>query len=103
MKKKPYSKMTASELAEATREYDRPDHQPKFANAPPKFKATHDRIVKAIRRKRGRPAIGAGAERIQVTMERGLLGRADAYAKRHGLSRAQVLAQAVKNMLSGAA
>jgi len=101
--KKSYPKMTTAELEEATREYDRPGNRPKFSKAPPRLKATHDRIVKAIRAKRGRPIVGAGAQRIQVTFERGLLTRADAYARRHGLTRAQLLARAVNDMLSGAA
>ena len=101
--KKNYSKMSAAKLAEATREYDRPEYRPKFSKAPPRLKATHDRIVKAIRAKRGRPIVGAGAQRIQVTIERGLLTRADDYARRHGLTRAQLLARAVNDMLSGAA
>jgi len=101
--RKSYSKMNAVELAEATQEFDRPDYQPHFAKAPRKLKTTHNRILKSIRVKRGRPVVGKGAQRIQVTMERGLLTRADAYARRHGMTRAQLLARAVNDMLSGAA
>jgi hypothetical protein len=37
--------------------------------------------------KGGHPRVGAGARRINVTVEKTLLDRADAYARRHGLTR----------------
>jgi hypothetical protein len=45
------------------------------------------------------PRIGEGAERIQLTMERRLLGRVDAEAKARGLTRAQFLARAAEREL----
>jgi hypothetical protein len=42
--------------------------------------------------KAGRPKIGRGAKTISLTVERGLLQRADAYAKLHGISRARLFA-----------
>lgn len=62
-----------------------------------------DRKLHAKARKRGRPRIGRGAKRIQVTMERGLLARADAFARQNRLTRAQVMARGVQVLLSGAA
>ena len=44
-----------------------------------------------IKRKMGRPKIGKGCKPIAVSLEIGLLKRADAYAKQHGLKRAQVI------------
>lgn len=48
------------------------------------------------RKKPGRPRIGDGAKVISLSMERGLLERADAYAKRAGISRAQLVAEGIE-------
>jgi hypothetical protein len=44
-------------------------------------------------KKLGRPKIGKGGKASSLTVERDLLKRADAYAKRHGISRARLIAQ----------
>ncbi|HZL35312.1 MAG TPA: hypothetical protein VFC78_08380 [Tepidisphaeraceae bacterium] len=46
------------------------------------------------------PSRGEGAARIQATMERGLLRRADAYARRHGMSRSQLIARGIREVLA---
>jgi hypothetical protein len=51
----------------------------------------------------GRPRVGMGARRINISVERGLLSHADAFARRHGISRAKLFAQCVKAFLSNAA
>jgi hypothetical protein len=51
------------------------------------------------RRPRGRPKAGGGAMVISLTIERGLLTRADALAKRDGVSRAQLVARGLKLLL----
>jgi hypothetical protein len=48
----------------------------------------------------GRPRIGAGAKRINITVEKKLLSKADAYARRHGLSRAAVVAEGLKRIVA---
>ncbi len=53
--------------------------------------------------KMGRPRIGKGAKTISLTVERGLLQQADAYARRHGLSRAALFAQGLRAVMSSAA
>jgi hypothetical protein len=40
----------------------------------------------------GRPKVGNGAKTISLTVEKTLLKQADAYAKRHGISRAKLVA-----------
>lgn len=50
--------------------------------------------------KGGRPRIGAGAKRINVTIEQSLLARTDAYARRHGLTRAAVVAKGLKKIVA---
>jgi hypothetical protein len=49
------------------------------------------------RAKRGRPRRGAGAKRVLVTIERGLLGRADDVARRRGISRSELIAEGLEH------
>jgi len=51
-------------------------------------------------RKAGRPRVGAGARRINVTVERALLDHADAYARKNGLTRAALVAEGLKRVLA---
>ena len=55
-----------------------------------------------IKRKAGRPRTGEGAEPVNVTVERGLLRRADAYAKANGMTRSQLVAQGLAAVLGPA-
>ncbi|HEV2295976.1 MAG TPA: hypothetical protein VGR35_19175 [Tepidisphaeraceae bacterium] len=63
-------------------------------------KALHRRAAargaRTARAKLGRPTIGAGAKIVPVTIERGLLKKADAFAKRHQLKRSQMVAQGLR-------
>lgn len=47
----------------------------------------------------GRPVVGEGAKMIAVSIEAGLLRRADEYAKSHGLKRAQMIADALRALI----
>jgi hypothetical protein len=47
----------------------------------------------------GRPTIGEGAEQISLSVERGLLKEADAYARRHKLKRSQMVAEALRLLM----
>jgi len=47
-------------------------------------------------RKVGHPKIGKGTKMVAVTIEKGLLKRADAYARRHGIKRARMIAQGLQ-------
>jgi hypothetical protein len=51
----------------------------------------------------GRPKVGQGAKTISLTVEKSLLKQADVYAKRHGISRAQLVAQGLRAILGKAA
>ena len=51
----------------------------------------------------GRPRVGRGVKRINISMERGLLKTADTFARKHGITRARLIAQSVKTYLAGAA
>jgi len=48
----------------------------------------------------GRPRIGAGARRINITVEQTLLTRVDAYARKQGLTRAALVAQGLMRVLA---
>lgn len=52
--------------------------------------------ARANRRARGRPTIGAGAERVNVSIERTLLKRADGFAQAKGMTRAQLIARGLE-------
>ena len=52
-------------------------------------------------KRRGRPRIGNGAQVISLSMERGLLKDADARAKALRISRAELVARALRALLSG--
>jgi hypothetical protein len=51
------------------------------------------------RRKRGRPVIGEGAEKVLITLERRLLHDADSYAKSHKQNRSQLIADGLRAIL----
>ena len=53
--------------------------------------------------KLGRPRIGEGTKTISLTVEKGLLQQADAYAREHGISRAKLVAQGLRVILGPAA
>lgn len=86
-KHKPFPRMTAVELAKATREFDREFVIDTFAPPDDAARARHRRA----KRQRGRPIRGRGSKPISVTVERSLLAKADAFAKKHRLSRASLI------------
>jgi hypothetical protein len=92
---KPYWEMTTAELREATKEFDR--EMVPGRPLTPEMKAK----LRRARSKPGRPKIGKGAARVLITVERGLLGRADSFAKRHNLSRSQLIARGLEVVLNG--
>ena len=59
----------------------------------------HRALARAAK-KGGRPRIGAGAQRINVTVEKTLLRKADAYARKHGLTRAAIVAEGLKKIVA---
>jgi hypothetical protein len=92
---KPYWAMTSSELASATKEFDREYIADTFGR--PQTRA-QQQLRRA--RRRGRPRVGKGARRVLITVERSLLAQADAYAKSHGLNRSQLVARGLKHVIT---
>jgi hypothetical protein len=69
-----------------------------FVEPSPEEKARMQRVMAKLRR--GRPRVGKGAKRVLVTIERGLLKDADAYAKRRGLTRAALISKGLRTVLA---
>jgi len=58
--------------------------------------AQRKRCTKIQKRLRGRPTVGEGAKVLAVSVERGLLNEADAFAKRHNLKRSEMVAEGLR-------
>jgi hypothetical protein len=58
---------------------------------------------RAKRKKPGRPRVGKGAERVLITVERGLLSRTDAFARKNRMTRSQLIAKALESIISRSA
>jgi hypothetical protein len=100
-KQKPYEQMTAAELSIATREYDEPFLALRQSTPlTPALRAAHRRAAK---QGRGRPRVGNGAAKLYISMERGLLKRADSFARKHGMSRSQLIADGLRAIIGSAA
>lgn len=94
------SKSAAPTLEAAAREFGRPDYKPRFGKAPASEQRRHDAALRQAKRKRGRPAIGAGAKRIQITVEGNLLAEADRFARHQRISRSELIARGLRLALA---
>lgn len=94
MKRKPYGKMNLAELREATREFDR-----EFVPTRPLTDADKAKHRKA---RVGRPRVGQGSQVVPISIERGLLGEADALARRSKMARSQLVAEGLRLVLARA-
>jgi hypothetical protein len=56
-------------------------------------------LWKKAKRRVGRPKVGSGVKVISLSVEKGLLDRADAYAKATGLTRARIVAMGLEAVL----
>jgi hypothetical protein len=83
-----YEALSESQREEVSRFYDQPIPESELRPMTPGERRRWRRIKKSM----GRPRIGAGSKVISLSVERGLLARADAYAKQAGLKRAQLVA-----------
>ena len=57
------------------------------------------KLWNGVRGKMGRPKVGQGSKMIPVSIERGLLKEADAYAKAHKMKRSQLIAEGLRMRL----
>lgn len=88
-----HSEMSSQELIAIAAPLDRGDFKTSTLTL---VDRERHRRAKVRGKKVGRPVVGKGAEKIRISMERGLLHRADSFAKQHGLSRSQLIAQSVE-------
>jgi hypothetical protein len=93
---KPYWEMSTAELGRATAEFEREFVVDKFGAPTTTAKARMTRSNK----KRGRPTVGKGVKVISVSLEKGLLMKADKLAKRLRVSRARLISRGLEAMLN---
>jgi hypothetical protein len=66
-----------------------------------KAEAARERgMRRAAKARLGRPVVGQGSRHVAVTLERGLLQRADEYAKRRGLKRSEMIAAGLNLLMA---
>ena len=87
--------MNADELTKATAKFDSEFVVDEFGPPDEAARRKHARA----RRRRGRPVRGRGAKAISVTIELGVLKRADALAKKMKVSRAALIERGLRAVL----
>jgi hypothetical protein len=92
-----YGRMTAEQLDRETEIFDQEFVADSAHPLGPVQRAQEHRA-----RRRGRPRVGKGARRVLVTIEGQLLKATDKYAKRHGLSRAALIARGLQSVIGKA-
>jgi hypothetical protein len=96
-KSKPFFKMTAAERDALVKQFDR---EILFEETKPlslKGKALWERA----KRSKPSPKSRSAAKAVVIPVDEALLNRADKYAKRHGMTRAQVVAKGLKAVIRG--
>jgi hypothetical protein len=92
--------MNPAELERLAGEFDAPDYSPRFLKASPEEQRRHDAVLRRAKRRRGRPIVGKGARRIQVSLERTLLAQADELARQRRISRSELIATGLRLALA---
>jgi predicted exporter len=96
MAKKAFTAMNKKELATATAQFDGDFDDSQFKSLNEEQHARWQRV----KRKRGRPTVGQGARVISVSVEKGLLQRADKLAKKLKVTRAGLITKGLESMLN---
>lgn len=96
-RRKPYSQMNADELRAATTEFDREFVRETFG-----LPSTQAKASLAEARRKGRTSSGKGSAKVPISVERELLKQADAFARRHRMSRSQIVAAGLRRVLGAA-
>ena len=81
--------MSAAELAEATKQFDRP-----YAFEKTRLMTSPERAQERVLR-RGRAKIGQVARKVSVSLESGVLKQTDTLAKKKGMKRSELIASFV--------
>ena len=93
---KPYWEMNTAELAAATAKFDSEFIEDESTEPP----ANAKRKLARSNAKRGRSKNGRGLKVISVSLEQGLLEKADKLAKKLSVSRAQLISRGLQDLLS---
>jgi hypothetical protein len=93
---KKYWTMTTRELREESERFD----QPMVVDRSRPLTPEERKQWRRIKRKRGRPRVGQGFQRISVSLERALLRQATALARKRRISRSRLIAQAIEQVLA---
>jgi hypothetical protein len=88
--------LSDAQKSKAVAEFDREFVADTFGPPPARAKAK----LRKSQQVRGRPRVGQGAERVLVTIERGLLARADKTAKALKVSRSKLIAAGLQSVLA---
>lgn len=107
MPTKPWTKMTTDELAKATKEFDA-GPPPRRVKPSAKELAKHKQAMSSPRRRvrkigPGRPPLGTGAVRVLFSIDPSLLVRLDAFARKHGMKRSNLITVSVEAYMRGPA
>src|SRR5665213_3193735 len=87
-----FDRLSPAEKEKVWKYFDRKIPMSELRDPTPAQKA----ILARHRKKMGRPKIGLGAKVVAVTLEKGLLQRVDAYAKKCGMKRAEMISQGLR-------
>ncbi len=94
-----FERLTDAQKAAFAKQFDR---NIPLSETRPLTPAERRLFKRIINRGRGRPRIGKGAARINITIEKGLLGRVNSFAKKQKVSRARMIAQGLEMILKKA-
>jgi hypothetical protein len=95
-----FLRLTEAERQRIVAEYERGVPRSELR---PLTKAERARWERVKQGRRGRPKVGKGVRVISLSVERGLLERADSYAQENGLTRAQLFARGLAAVLNNPA
>lgn len=91
-----FDRMSAAEKAAFVRDFERGT---KARDTRPMTARERAQLSRQFRKRPGRPRVGQGSSRVQISMERGLLSRVDAQAKARNVTRSQFIADALRRTL----
>lgn len=90
-----WDQMDVAALSSATKEFDAEF----VVDRSKPMTAAERKSWAAAKRKPGRPRVGSGSKAVSVTIEEDLLKKADRLAKRLKVSRSQLIAQGLREVL----
>ena len=96
---KPYWEMNVEELAEATKEFDKPLPASRFRSL---SKRERERFERAQRGPYVSVFVGDGNRLVTIAIDDTLLRQSDEFARRHNISRSELIARSLQQMLAKA-